>query len=57
MRYFFLQTGNIMKTIFTIGPKVEDDFLLLVHLATTQFFFVEQKCAKNDKLKNFDVFH
>jgi hypothetical protein len=46
-----------MKTIFTIGPKVEDDFLLLVHLATTQFFFVEQKCAKNDKLKNFDVFH
>jgi hypothetical protein len=26
IRYFFIQPGNIIKTIFTIGQKVEDVF-------------------------------
>jgi hypothetical protein len=57
IRYFFVQPGNIIKTIFTIGPKGEDIFLVFGHVASRQFFCVEQKCVTIDKLKNFDFFH
>ncbi len=57
IRYFFVQPANIIRTIFTIGQKVGDDFLVLGHVAPRQLFFVEQKCVTIDKLKNFDVFH
>jgi hypothetical protein len=55
IRYFFVTPGNNIRTIFTIGPKVGDDFLVQVN--PRKLFFVEQKCTTIDKLKNFNVFH
>jgi hypothetical protein len=47
IRHFFVQPGNIIRTIFTIGQKVGDDFLVLGHVSPRQLFFVEQTNNNN----------
>ena len=55
-RYFSEQPGNIIRTIFTIGKKVEDVFFVLGYVALRKLFCVQPKCVTNEELKNSDEF-